>query len=429
MRKTALRRLVGSGYPLTIGKEAVMSRPSNSIPTLRFHKASGQFYYFAAKKRHYLGSDQAEAERRYRNAVANGLSGTTPGVKASSGSLTLAEALVLYVEHAIPKYASQQPTMFRINRAVDAAIDVHGELNAAAFRGRALRDVRDRLLSETPKLSRRYINHLGKSLKTAFSWLVEQELVPAETLYQLRAVKSLTEGEGGAELEDVPPVEDSVVEATLPFCPPMLRDMIRVQRLLGCRPGELVRLRVDEISTSPKQPISIPRTSRKAAAGVVDGQLVWMAVPSTHKTIRKGKIRLIGIGPDAQAIIQPYMDSATNENPYLFQPARLLTGNRGAKMIRPQLRYSTCSYDRAVGRAIERARKAILRADKDADAETIIPGWAPNQLRKAASEDAAAKTDAESAAAMLGHSASKRATDGYIQTVMSRILATAAKCG
>jgi len=205
----------------------------------------------------------------------------------------------------------------------------------------------------------------------------------------------------------------------------MLRDMIRVQRLLGCRPGKLVRLRADEISTSPKQSIPIPRTSRKAAAGVVDGQVVWMAVPSTHKTIRKGKIRLIGIGPETQEILRQYMNAATEENPYLFQPARLIAPNRGEKMIKPAQKYTTASYDRAIGRAIKRARRAIQKLDAEAD----IPTWAPNQLRKAASENAATKTDAESAAAMLGHSASRRATDSYIQTVITRILATAAKCG
>ena len=58
-------------------------------------------------------------------------------------------------------------------------------------------------------------------------------------------------------------LEDAVVEATLPYLPDIVADMVRVQRLTGARPGEACSLR----------PADIDRT-----------EAVWKWKPPHHKT-------------------------------------------------------------------------------------------------------------------------------------------------
>ncbi len=44
------------------------------------------------------------------------------------------------------------------------------------------------------------------------------------------------------EAPKIVPVSDAVVEATLPHLTAVVADMVRLQRLLGCRPGEICDL-------------------------------------------------------------------------------------------------------------------------------------------------------------------------------------------
>ncbi len=72
------------------------------------------------------------------------------------------------------------------------------------------------------------------------------------------------------------PVDDATVEATLPFLSTVVADMIRFQRLTGCRPGEVCGIR----------PMDVDRSGE-----------VWVYRPASHKTEHHGKERFIFIGP------------------------------------------------------------------------------------------------------------------------------------
>ena len=72
------------------------------------------------------------------------------------------------------------------------------------------------------------------------------------------------------------------VEATLPHLPAVVADMVRFQRLTGCRPGRGLQLR----------PCDVDRTGD-----------VWMYTPASHKTEHHGRERVIYIGPKAQEIV------------------------------------------------------------------------------------------------------------------------------
>src|SRR5690606_12856384 len=100
------------------------------------------------------------------------------------------------------------------------------------------------------------------------------------------------------ETAPVPPVDDAVVEATLPYLSPVVRDMVKLQRLTGARPGEICDIRGCDIDTS--------RTP-------------WVDRPAKHKTAHHGHDRVMLIGPKARAIIKANLKP--NPRAYLVQPS------------------------------------------------------------------------------------------------------------
>jgi len=91
-----------------------------------------------------------------------------------------------------------------------------------------------------PRLCRKQINDYVSRIVRIFQWGVEEGVVHSDTAAVLKAVKPLPEGYAGTfdheEREEVP---DSVIKATLPFMPPTLQAMVKLQRLTGCRPSEI----------------------------------------------------------------------------------------------------------------------------------------------------------------------------------------------
>ena len=131
-----------------------------------------------------------------------------------------------------------------------------------------------------------------------YRWAAEEELLPASVHQNLMAVTNLRKGFCKAvEHPKVKPIADADVEATLPFMPPVVRDMVRLQRLLGCRPCEITAMRPCDVDTSTE---------------------VWVYAPESHKTEHHGKDRPILIGPKAQGVLVAYLDRRAEE--YCFSP-------------------------------------------------------------------------------------------------------------
>ncbi len=125
--------------------------------------------------------------------------------------------------------------------------------------------------------SRPYVNKLMPIITRCFKWAVAEELIPASVYHGLLAVEGLKKGRTTArEPAPILPVEESLVEATLPHLPPIVADMVRFQRLTGCRPGEVCQLR----------PMDLDRSGE-----------VWQYRPASHKTEHHGRERVIFIGP------------------------------------------------------------------------------------------------------------------------------------
>lgn len=189
---------------------------------------------------------------------------------------------------------------------------------------------------------------------------------------------------------------DAVIDATLPHLPQVVADMVRLQRLTGCRPAEVCILRPIDVEVSGD---------------------VWVYRPKSHKTEHHGRDRLICLGPKAQDVLRPYLlrDKAS----YCFSPIdserkrraiqhanrvtplgygnRPGTNRRRKPKTRPRDRYDVNSYRQAIGRAVE-------LANRDRDAHDQLPKWAPNRLRHTAATEIRQRFGLEAAQVTLGHS-------------------------
>ena len=424
------------------------------MPGIKFHKATGQFYVWdgAAKRRVYLGTDEAQAKvrlERYRRGEPQ----ARPADPDGAVPLTVSEILLAYYR---ARKASGVPSkeLHRIKTAARITNRVCGREPAAEFRAKALKRVREHFLKArsrrkvkakpkrryvTPAagpeplgMSRRYINKLVNELKAAWTWAASEELIPPETAMSLRMVKNLRLGEGGREPNLVPAVEDWVVDATLPELGPVVAAMVNAERLGGMRPGEVCKLRPRDISTSPADKIALPRTTKTVSAFEADGVLVWVAVPESHKTLKRGKPRAIVLGPQVQGLLRLYLRTRGPDDP-LFSPkesvALWLKAQKRkvhfAKSRMPGQSYTTQSYGKAIAVAVERANKKRAAADPPLP---LLPAWRPNQLRHRAGTEVAEAFDRPTAAAFLGH-AGVDVIDVYVEQELKKAGRAAAKLG
>jgi integrase len=172
--------------------------------------------------------------------------------------------------------------------------------------------------------------------------------------------------------------------------------MIELQRLTGMRPGEVCMMRTMDVNTSGRD---------------------WEYVPESHKTEHLGRSRTIFLGPQAQAILRPWLRCNTQE--HLFQPREAVAERRAAQRLaretkvqpsqqdrrkenprkRPGERYDPTSYGRAIAYGIERANQ-----DRAGRREPPIPRWHPHQLRHSAGTRLRREFGLDVARAVLGHS-------------------------
>jgi integrase len=251
---------------------------------------------------------------------------------------------------------------------------------------------------ESGKLSRKVINRRVNRIRRMFKWAVSEELCPTGTYEALRAVSALEQGRTTAH--EAPPVEavpqgfvDPVVEAACP----QIAAMIQLQQLGAMRPAEVTALRACEIDMTRD---------------------IWLYQPYSHKNRWRGKDRApIFLGPQAQAIIRPFLKPSTEA--YLFSPIEAeeqrnaqRKKNRKSPMTPSQSRriakknpkraklerYDTDSYRRAIQYTIQRVNR-----ERQKRGEVEIPKWCPLQLRHRSATDIRSKFGIEAAQVFLGH--------------------------
>ena len=238
---------------------------------------------------------------------------------ADPTSITINEMLLAYKEHAERHYRGPDgsPTgeAHHVRLACRYAREVYGEMRASDFGPLALKAVRQRFIDAG--WCRKTINQQTERLRRAFKWAAGEELVPFEVFHRLTAVPGLQRGRTTArETEPVGPVDDAVVDATLPYLNRHVRGLVEFQRLTGCRPGEACRVRRCDIDM---------------------GGPVWLYRPPHHKGSRRGKVRSIAIGPRAQALLREFFTA--DRDSCLFSPKQAVEevrAQRSAKRKTPR---------------------------------------------------------------------------------------------
>ena len=129
------------------------------------------------------------------------------------------------------------------------------------------------------RVSRQYINAQMKRVVRLVKWGVAEGMIPASVHQTLKCVDPLKRGRVDApEAAPIKPVEIAIVQLTIKHLPPVVADMVQLQLLLGCRPGEIVKL----------MPAMVERSDA-----------VWTIKLADHKTAYRGKQRTIYAGPKA----------------------------------------------------------------------------------------------------------------------------------
>lgn len=387
-------------------------RKSHQPPAYRLHRASGQAIVTLSGKDCYLGPHGTDASKaEYDRLVAEWLANDRRPPAATpkeGGGITVSELILAYYRYAEAYYVKdgkQTGEQDYIRAAMRPLKRLYGRIPATEFGPLKLVAVREAMIAASR--SRTGTNGCVNRIKRAFKWAVAQELIPDTVYRSLQAVEGLRRGRTEAhETAPIKPVVDEHVDAIKGHVSDQVWAMVELQRLTGMRSGEVVIMRSRDLDTTGK---------------------LWVYHPSSHKTEHHDYTRVVELGPQAQAIIRPFLKPDLDA--YLFSPADAEKArheeqrrNRKSPMTPSQSkrrrkrkpnrltakRYTVRSY-----------RRAIKRGCTKADA----PSWHPHQLRHSFATRIRKGYGLEAAKAVLGHS-SIMATQIYAEvdrTVAARI--------
>jgi integrase len=377
-----------------------MPRLTQAVPKYSKHKASGQAIVSIQGRDFYLGPHGTKASKLEYDRIVNVWLANGRQLPQAGADLVILEVVADFRTHALKYYRKNGRTtrsLGNIDDAVKPLLLLYGRELVQEFGPLKLQAIQTVLANgyvnakgkQVAGVSRGVVNKRVGIIKQIFRWAVSQEMAPPSLAHALDAVRGLQRGRTDArETEPVKPVDGATIDATLVHLPALLADMVRFQRLTGCRPGEVCNLRPRDIDRSGE---------------------VWTYRPASHKTEHHGRQRTIFVGPKAQEILKPYLlrDSAA----YCFQPADserkrlearhaerttpLSCGNRpGTNRVRRRKRHPGRQYDKNT------YRTAIARACDKAG----VPRWRPNQLRHTAATEIRHRFGLEAAQVILGHS-------------------------
>lgn len=362
------------------------------VPKYCLHKRSGHARVKINGQEIFLGwYGTTESLRKYDRLIAE--LGTAPAVASPAAAtqdawqeLTLVELMAAYLAHARSYYPSTSVEPDRIIEAIRVLRDLYGKTLAIDFSPKHLQAVRHAMIGQG--IGRKLINGRANKIKRMFKWAAVECLLPPTVYDALKHVEGLRRGYTEAkESPPVLPVSEADIQATLPHLSPVVADIVRIQRLTGARPSEICTL----------TPGAVDRTGD-----------IWGYHLAEHKTSWKGKDRTICIGPQAQAILLPYLLRA--DDAYCFSP---IESEERRRAERHEQRRTPLSYGNRRGSnrkskprrtpgdhyTRDSYRKAIHRACDLAD----IPRWSPNRLRHSAATEIRQKYGLEAAQVALGH--------------------------
>jgi len=372
---------------------------NRGIPSYRLHKPSGRAVVTIAGRDHYLGEHgSVESRAEYDRLIAEWLANGRAAPRADRDELTVSELILAYWRYAEPIYPPRTLDTFRA--ALRHLRKLYGHTAADEFGPLSLRTLQRHLTDlrredGASQLSRKTINQYTARIRQVFKWGAAEGLVDPGVWQALSAVDGLRRGRTTArETAPVRPVDDITIEVTLRHLPPMVADMVRIQRLTGMRPGELCAMTTADVDCSAD---------------------VWLYTPQEHKTEHHGHERVIAIGPRAQEVLKPYLSHGLMVP--VFSPRKSEQVRRGsqAEDLSPLLgdQYTVDAYRRAVHRACKKAG---------------VARWSPNQLRHTRATELRKGFGLDTAGAVLGHR-KLETSQVYAERSMEAAVAAARKTG
>lgn len=363
---------------------------SDSVPSYRLHKATGQAVVTLNGRDYYLGTHASpESRAEYDRLVAEWLAhGRRLPTAQEMGGLSLVEFFLAYL-HFAREYYSRDGVPTQEFRDMGVVIDnvklLYGRSSVGDFGPLCLKAVRQVWIDRG--YARKRINQMVNRVRRIFKWGVENELVPPGVLHALQAIAPLKRGRTTArESKPVRPVPEEHVRAILSFVSRQVAAMIQLQELTGMRPGEVVLMR----------PVDVDRSND-----------IWEYCPIRHKTEHHEHTRRIFLGPQAQDILRPFLDRPPEL--YCFSPAEAeaernaLRRQRRSSPMTPSQRKRRPKSNPQRAKRDSYDRDSYRRAIEYAIGKAGVPHWHPHQLRHNCGTRVRRDFGLDAAQIVLGH--------------------------
>jgi integrase len=407
-----------------------------AVPRLTLHKSSGQARVRFQGRDHYLGRyGEPETNERYARLIAelavqqqqSRATSTPAGPLGPQDDLTVSEMILVFLSFAETYYGKDSREPVGLSQALRPVNSLYGRSPVKEFGPKSLKAVRQHMI-DVEKLCRSEINRRIGRIKRAFKWAVSEELISPTILHGLNAVTGLRRGRSEArEAPPVRPADVAHIQSTIPFLPPPVAAICQLQLLTGMRPSEVLQMRSGEID----------RTGA-----------VWVYSPKRHKTQHLGFEKQVPLGPQAQAVLAPFLDREATA--YCFTPAeseawrneqralhrkpdrktkiypcelKARVKRKAERKAAPKKRelqpcYTVCSYRRCIDYGISKARKAGHTLDN----------WFPYQIRHTHGTEVRRRFGLEAAQVALGH-ASADVTQVYAERNLKLAIQVASEIG
>lgn len=324
------------------------------------------------QRQYTLGADRIEAEKKRAELLGQWQNNTLPSSKAWEPCVV--EVVDKFSDYMLGYYKTHPESWSRGKTAMKTLNAMYGQTRMRDFTVLDLDRLRN--VVNTPDKDGNYtycrneVNKIVGNVQRCLKWAVSKGLCPVATYQECMTLEPLQKGRCEArETEPVGPVPRTAIDAVRPFVPSDVWTMIQVQLLTGARPGEVCQL----------------------TAGMIDrtGE-VWEAEIVDNKMAHKGQRRFLFFGPQAQALLLPYLLRGADEP--LFRPGwrkdEKPTWSKQSPAYRPKSHLTVDVYGGYIERACERAKITL---------------WTPNQLRHTRATELKKKYGLEDAAAVLGH--------------------------
>ncbi len=399
-------RILGN-YPKSIGDCTMVPndptiQPLSSrirVPNYRKHKASGQARVTLSGKDFYLGKFRSpESLIEYNRLISEWTAAGCRVVSSPGSSLTVVELLDQYVSDL----ATKHPSKSQLEKAKQACRLLRDQCgaqpvsNVTPFTLRAIQSLLAKRGNCTTTIAIRV-----SCIVALLGWGKREGLVPVEVFERLKDEPRAPRHLGAPRPKSRQPLTPDELEQALRVLPPMIADMVTLQRHTGMRPGEICNMTWSQI--------------QRASSGI------WIYDPEQHKNAYLGKERVIPLGPQCQAILMKYQHRRPDE--VIFSPREserlrldVLHSQRKTPMTPSQRQRANDAEQRADSRnrgpGLSWRTDSYRRAIQTALEKHGLKKWFPYLLRHTRATEIRQMHGLDTAQAALGH-AHIRTTEMY----------------